>query len=130
METRQPLTAAYSSGEPLTNDLRKPRPRSLSYLGIAISAAVVVFVGFGRTYYLKSFFGIPQFPLLFHLHGALFTAWMLVLVLQTYLVASGRTAPHRRIGLISRLLVVPMLVTGCMVSIAAARGQGPITSAV
>jgi len=128
METRQPLTASYPSGEPLTNGLRKTRPRS--FLGIAVTAAVVVFVGFGRTYYLKSFFGIPQFPLLFHLHGALFTAWMLVLILQTYLVASGRTALHRRIGLIARLLVAPMLVTGCMVSIAAARGQGPITSAV
>src|SRR6476660_1418 len=104
MEKRQPLTSAYPSGEPLINDLRKPRPRNSWFLGMAVSAAFVVFVGFGRTYYLKSFFGIPRFPFLFHLHGALFTTWMLVLILQTYLVASGRTALHRRIGRIGGLL--------------------------
>jgi hypothetical protein len=55
---------------------------------------------------------------------------MLVLILQAYLVASRKTALHRRIGRIGGLLVLPMLITGCMVAIAAARGQGPITSAV
>jgi hypothetical protein len=130
MQTRRHLTGASPSGQPLTNAVRKPRAGGLFFLRIAIAAAVVVFVGFGRTYYLKSFFGMPQFSLLFHLHGALFTAWMLVLVLQAYLVASRRTALHRRTGWIGGLLVVPMLVTGCMAAVAAARGQGPITSAV
>ena len=37
---------------------------------------------------------------------------------------------HRRVGLVGRFLVVPMLVTGTLVAIAAARGQAPIRSAV
>jgi hypothetical protein len=130
MRTHQPLTAAARSPQPRTHDLQKSRAHGSWFLGIAISAAAVVFVGFGRTYYLKSFFGIPQFPLLFHLHGALFTAWMLLLILQAYLVTSRRIALHRRLGRIGGLLVAPMLITGCMVAIEAARGQGPITSAV
>jgi hypothetical protein len=109
---------------------RKPRAGRSFFMGLAIAVTVVVFVGFGRNYYLKSFFGIPPFSLLFHVHGALFTAWMLVLVLQAYLVASGRTALHRRTGWIGALLIVPMLVTGCMAAVAAARGEGPITSAI
>jgi hypothetical protein len=116
--------------QPLPPNPRKPRAGRSFFMGIAIAASVVVFVGFGRSYYLKSFLAIPPFSLLFHLHGALFTAWMLVLVFQAYLVASGRTALHRRTGWIGALLIVPMLVTGCMAAVAAARGQGPITSAI
>jgi len=97
---------------------------------MAISAAAVVFVGFGRTYYAKSFFGMPALSPLFHLHGAFFTAWMLFLMFQSYLVASRRTALHRNIGWIGGILAVLMLITGCMVAIAAARGQAPITGAV
>ena len=109
---------------------RKPGHRGRFFLGIAVAAAVVVFLGFARTYYLKSVFPTPSFPLLFHVHGALFTAWMLLLVFQAFLAASGRIALHRSVGSIARFLIVPMLVTGWWVAIAAARGQGPITSAV
>jgi hypothetical protein len=55
---------------------------------------------------------------------------MLLLVYQAFLAASGRIALHRRIGSIAPFLIVPMLVTGWSVAIAAARGKGPITSAV
>jgi hypothetical protein len=89
-----------------------------------------VFAGFARTYYLKALFPTPVFPALFHIHGALFTAWMLLLVMQVSLVAAGRTALHRRIGMVGRLLVLPMLATGVLVAIAAARGQAPISAAV
>src|SRR5689334_17506239 len=130
MEPRQPLTAAYPAGEPLTPDLRRPSRRSFWFLGIAVSAAAVVFLGFGRTYYAKSFFGMPALSPLFHIHGALFTAWMLFLMFQSYLVVSRRTALHRKTGWIGAILAVLMLVTGCMVAIAAARGQAPITGAV
>jgi len=89
-----------------------------------------VFLGFARTYYLKTIFSTPTFPLLFHIHGALFTGWILLLVLQASLVVSRRTALHRRLGWIGLSLVVPMLITGSLVAIAAARGQGPISAAV
>jgi hypothetical protein len=96
---------------------------------MAVAAAVTVFLGFARTYYLKSLFPMPSFPWLFHIHGALFTAWMLLLVLQAALIAARRIAMHRRVGLIGGFLVVPMLVTGCVAAIAAAR-RGPISAAV
>jgi len=73
---------------------------------------------------------MPSLSPLFHIHGALFTAWMLFLVLQSYLVASRRTALHRKTGWIGGILALLMLITGCMVAVAAARGQAPITGAV
>jgi len=97
---------------------------------MAVTAAATTFLGFGRTYYLKSIFPTPSFPLLFHIHGALFTAWLLVLVGQACLVASGRIALHRRVGSVGGFLVVPMLVTGSLAAIAAGRGEAPISSAV
>ena len=109
---------------------RKPRSGRWFFVGMAVAAAVTVFLGFARTYYLKSLFPVPSFPWLFHIHGALFTAWMLLLVLQAALIAARRIALHRRVGLIGGFLVVPMLVTGCVAAIAAARGQGPMSSAV
>lgn len=123
-------TATAAIDVPRSTVLGKQRGRDRFFLGIAVAAAVSVFVGFARTYYLKAIFPLRSFPLLFHLHGALFTAWMLVLVLQVSLVASRRTAWHRRVGWIGLSLVVPMLVTGFLVAIAAARGQAPLGAAV
>lgn len=123
-------TATATIDVPRSTVLRKPRDRDRFFLGIAVAAALSVFVGFARTYYLKSIFSLRSFPLLFHIHGALFTAWMLVLVLQVSLVASRRTAWHRKVGWIGLSLVVPMLVTGFLVAIAAARGQAPVGAAV
>jgi hypothetical protein len=116
--------------QPLSDAIRKPRHGRWFFVGMAVAAAVTVFLGFARTYYLKSLFPMPSFPWLFHIHGALFTAWMLLLVLQAALIAARRIAMHRRVGLIGGFLVVPMLVTGCVAAIAAARGQGPISAAV
>lgn len=116
--------------QPLSDAIRQPRHGRWFFVGMAVAAAVTVFLGFARTYYLKSLFPSPSFPWLFHIHGALFTAWMLLLVLQVSLAASRRIALHRRVGLIGGLLVAPMLVTGSMAAIAAARGQGPISAAV
>src|SRR5574339_673712 len=83
---------------PGTTALRKRRHRDPFFVGLAIAGTASVFLGFARTYYLKTIFPTPTFPLLFHIHGALFSGWMLLLVLQVFLVASGKTAWHRRVG--------------------------------
>jgi hypothetical protein len=46
------------------------------FLIMAIASALAVFLGFGRTYYLKGYFATPQLTPLVHLHGAVFTLWM------------------------------------------------------
>ena len=123
-------TRAATIELPRTTARQESRHRGRFFAGLAIAAAASVFLGFARTYYLKAIFQTPTFPLLFHIHGALFSGWMLLLVLQVFLVASGKTAWHRRVGWIGLSLVIPMLVTGSLVAVAAARGQGPISAAV
>ena len=48
-------------------------------------------------------------PLLIHIHGACMLSWLLLLVTQTGLSSSGNIRLHRRLGLLS-LVVVPALV--------------------
>ena len=122
------VETAAAVGQPVRASFRTPH-RGWFFVAMSVAAAVTVFLGFARTYYLKSVFPTPSFPLLFHVHGALFTAWMLLFVLQACLAASRRIALHRRAGVIGGLLVVPMLISGSLAAIAAARGEAPISAA-
>ncbi len=101
------------------------------YSGIAIAMAVAVFTGFAPTYYLRFFADGPQatlsggpFTSLVHLHGAVFTAWVLLFIAQTVLVASHRVAVHRRLGVAGALLAAAMITVGTFTAVATARRGG------
>ena len=51
----------------------------------------------------------PPFPLVLHMHAVLMGAFMLLLLGQAWLMATGRNALHMRLGLAS-LVVAPLLV--------------------
>jgi hypothetical protein len=92
------------------------------FTGMALASALTVFIGFARTYYLRSVFDGPAVPTaLVHLHGLVFTAWVVLFVSQTSLVAAGRTDVHRRLGVVGAGLVVLLVVVGWLTAIAAAR---------
>jgi hypothetical protein len=105
----------------------------LFYGGMATAMGLTVFAGFASTYYLRFFTGGPSatltrgpFTALVHVHGALFTAWVLLFIVQTALVASRRVAVHRRLGVAGAVLAAAMVVAGTFVAIAtAARGSAP-----
>jgi hypothetical protein len=56
----------------------------------------------------------PLPNLLVHMHGAVFSAWILLLMVQTSLVAGGRVALHRRLGLAGFALAILVFVLGLM----------------
>jgi hypothetical protein len=100
---------------------------------MAIALAATVLFGFGPTYYLRPWFEAPPtvsgattLSPLAHLHGALFTGWVVLFIVQTALVASHRTRVHRRLGIAGGLLAAAMVVVGTKTAIAAAaRGAAP-----
>jgi hypothetical protein len=51
----------------------------------------------------------PAFPLVLHMHAVLMGSFLLLLLGQTWLMATGRSALHMRLGLAS-LIVAPLLV--------------------
>lgn len=105
----------------------------LFYGGMATVLGLTTFGGFASTYYLRILAGGPQatltggpFTWLVHAHGALFTAWVLLFLVQTTLIATRRVALHRRLGVAGAALAGAMIVAGTAVAIAtAARGSAP-----
>jgi hypothetical protein len=96
------------------------------FTGVAVAVALSVFVGFAPTYFLKVLYSTPALSPLVHVHGMLFTLWILLFATQTTLVAARRTDLHRRLGIVGGLLAVAMLPVGTAVAVAAAkRGQFP-----
>jgi hypothetical protein len=104
-----------------------PRDR-LFYGSMAVAMALTVFAGFAATYYGRFFTGGPTatlsggpFTALVHIHGALFTAWVILFIVQTALISSRRVAVHRRLGVAGAVLAAAMVVAGCLTAIATAR---------
>lgn len=54
--------------------------------------------------------GIGSVPLLLHVHGAVFFAWFVLFCVQARLVGVGNVALHRRLGQLSVLLAVSMVI--------------------
>ena len=107
-----PVVVAASHGR--SNDRR-------FFTGMAIAAALTVFVGFAPTYYLRGVFGAAPLTTLVHVHGAVATAWILLFLTQTSLIAGGRTDLHRRLGVAGAVLAPLLLVVGYLTAIESAR---------
>ena len=103
-----------------------PRSRTATdrqfYLVMAVASAVLIFTGFARSYYLRSYF--PQtgeLSLLIHVHGLVNTAWMLYFVLQAALIAVRRPELHRRLGITGAVLGSAVILLGLAVAFAGMR---------
>jgi hypothetical protein len=94
---------------------------------MAVICALTIFAGFAPSYYLKDVFHVPP-PLsaMSRVHGVVFTAWVLVFVLQAGLVGFGNPALHRRLGLLAAVLFGAVVAIGVMTAINAGRlGHAP-----
>lgn len=91
------------------------------FSALAIFIAVAIALGFARTYFLRPLFLPASLTPLVHLHGLVFTLWVILLVVQTQLVAAGRTNIHRRLGMVGVVIAVLMEVFGLLVPLAAAQ---------
>jgi hypothetical protein len=93
---------------------RNRRWDNLFFSGVAALILVAVFVGFAQSYYLAGMMRARLPNLLIHVHGAVFSAWIVLLIVQTSLVAAGRVDIHRRLGLLGFGIACLMLLLGLM----------------
>lgn len=121
-----PLTPRQQA-TPATARRRRER---IFYLGMSLAVLITVFAGFAPTYYLRPLFTAkPLMPLL-HLHGIVFTSWLLLFLTQTTLVAAHRTDIHRRLGIAGGVIAVLMVVIGVTTALVRAKqGATPIPGA-
>ena len=93
------------------------------YTSMAVAVAAAVLLGFSRTYYLRPYFQDGSLPPYLHLHGAVFSAWIVLLVSQTSLVAARRTDLHRRLGWAGAVLAVAMVAVALAAAIISGRRE-------
>lgn len=96
------------------------------YLYAVLGAAIIVFVGFAQSYFLKGLFGTPPLYPLLHLHGLVMTSWFVLFATQSWLIETHRVHVHCRLGVFGALLASMMLIFGAMVvTINAREGRVP-----
>lgn len=105
--------------------IANPRADRWFFTGMAILFLLVTFAGFARTYYLRAAFGSPPLTPLLHVHGLVFSCWLVMLVLQTGLVAANKRHLHRRIGMAGLGLAIAMVILGTVTAIARAHVAEP-----
>ena len=96
----------------------RPQPKrreDLFFLCIVGAILAVNFVGFARTYYLAGVFRAPLPGPLVHIHGALFTCWLLLLAAQTALFGANKIRLHRNLGVLGGVIALGMLILSPMV---------------
>lgn len=88
--------------------------RNRFYFSLALSLTLLVFLGFMRTLYARPLFDLPPLPTLMQVHGAAFTAWFLLFIVQTRLIAAHNVKAHRTLGIVGVLLAVLVVAVGVM----------------
>ncbi len=104
------------------------RSDSNFYLTMAIVCAIIIFLGFAPSFYLKSVIHAPVPPLtmLTTVHGLVFTTWMVLFITQASLIRADNIALHRQLGIVGALLFGVMLSLGYSTAITAGRlGHAP-----
>lgn len=91
---------------------RKLRADDLYFGAMVLLIVGTVFLGFARTYYLAGIYHTHLRNLLIGVHGAVFSTWIVLLVVQTTLVARRNIALHRRLGIFGAGLAVAMVGLG------------------
>jgi len=81
------------------------------FFAMTLLLVAVVAIGFGPTYYLSGVFRAPLPSRIVHIHGAVFSTWMILLVVQTGLISAKRVDWHRKLGVVGFLLACGMVVT-------------------
>jgi hypothetical protein len=99
------------------------------FIVMAFVATLVVFVGFGPSFFLAvaNPAARPLEPI-YHVHGAVFSLWMLFFIVQNLLIARGNRALHVQLGTWGAVLGFVMIIMAFVVTLHATRSGfgGPL----
>src|SRR5437870_9183618 len=90
------------------------RTENIFFSSMAVVILVTVLVGFARTYFLAGMVRAHLPSPIIHIHGVVFSLWVLLLITQASLVSAGRTDIHRKLGLAGFALACLMPVVGVL----------------
>jgi hypothetical protein len=99
-------TSPVIGSEPLRTGVKR-------YFFVAMAALVILtaFAGFAPSFYLRSSFHPDhELSVLLHIHGLVFSAWLILFLVQTSLIAKGSRLLHQRLGWFAFAVAVLMLL--------------------
>jgi fumarate reductase subunit C len=87
------------------------------FSGMAVLLCVCVFIGFSPTYFQAGMLRAPLPSPILHVHGAIFTLWMLLFLVLAALVSAHRVKWHRSLGTVAFCLPPVMIVLGVIAAL-------------
>jgi len=91
------------------------------YMGMAILLCVCVYIGFSPTYFHAGMLRAPLPSPIIHIHGAVFTLWMLLFTVQAAFISARRVKWHRSFGTVAFCLPPVMVILGVIAAVNALR---------
>jgi hypothetical protein len=106
--------------------VRRDRPANpawdrVFFTGMILLLWATVLFGFAKTYFMAGMVSAPLPNRLIHIHGAVFTLWMVLLLVQELLIVGKKVRWHKTLGLAGFGLAVAMVVLGVMAATDALR---------
>lgn len=100
----------------------KPYPKEHSFFStMSVLTLIVVILGFANSYGSKLITKSEPVPLIIHIHGTIFSMWLIAFVAQCLFILKRRLDWHQRLGFAGIFLAGIMLVSGFLTALAAAR---------
>lgn len=114
-QLRGQVNMATLARQPLATPIGDERffLRGAIIMALLIVAGFSFQLGMGRSTFAS--------PLRVHAHAILFMGWVAIYLLQNVLVATGRIGLHRRLGWIAAAWLVPMVISGFLVTVVMVR---------
>jgi hypothetical protein len=97
------------------------------FCAMVLLLLATVLWGFARTYFLAGMVAAPLPNRLIHIHGAVFTLWMVLLIVQTGFISARRVKLHMKLGMVGFCWAAVMLAMGSMAAVdSLRRGTAPL----
>jgi hypothetical protein len=87
------------------------------FSGMAVLMCVCVYIGFSPTYFQAGMLHAPLPSPILHVHGVVFTLWMLLFTVQAALISAHRVKWHRSLGTVAFCLPPVMIVLGVIAAV-------------
>lgn len=90
------------------------RADDVFFTAMSLLMLAIVLVGFAPSYFLQGavFAHLPS--LLVHLHGAVFSTWIVLFAIQSSLISAGNIRLHRKLGVLGAVIAGLMVVLGVL----------------
>jgi hypothetical protein len=93
---------------------RRIRSDDIFFPAMSLVIFGVVFYGFAQSYFLAGMVRAKLPNTLVHIHGALFVSWIVLLILQNFLVALRKIRWHMTLGMLGVVLPPLMVIVGIL----------------